>query len=309
MNNNYYNGNKISILKTKCIILTINIFFCFYFNYLPTEHNFNSKFIFTFWEPRNKIPGYLLLCLKTWKIFLPEYKIILLDYSNLPNYLSKNFISKILCKRMTLPIQVDAIRVALLQKFGGIWMDIDTVITNGKILEIFNGSKLSMLGNPKESNQNIGFIYAMKNSEILKKWLKYIIKNICYYRFIRIFKKVIKFEYLKKEWNKVQEWNYLGNGIVDKLLMNTSKYEFLRIDRLKIGAFPELNYLNNISSSKYKYQLFYFSKGDANKILNITKGIICLHNSWTPEKYKNISKEEFIHLDIVLSKLISLFDS
>ena len=38
---------------------------------------------------------------------------------------------------MSLPIQADAIRVALLKKYGGIWMDADTIITSGEFLKNF----------------------------------------------------------------------------------------------------------------------------------------------------------------------------
>ena len=39
--------------------------------------------LFTFWEPKEKMPAYIRLCMQTWKKFLPECEVVLLDYSNL----------------------------------------------------------------------------------------------------------------------------------------------------------------------------------------------------------------------------------
>ena len=55
---------------------------------------------------------------------------------------------------MTLPIQADAIRVALLKKYGGIWMDLDIILTNGDFLQKLKKFELVMLGEDKSQTQN-----------------------------------------------------------------------------------------------------------------------------------------------------------
>ena len=41
---------------------------------------YNNKIsIFTFWEPSTNVPGYLQLCVNTWKKNLPNSNIIILD--------------------------------------------------------------------------------------------------------------------------------------------------------------------------------------------------------------------------------------
>ena len=87
-------------------------------NYQLSERNIETNFhyIFTFWEPHDSLPGYIKLCIKTWKKYLPKfYKIVVLDYQNLQDYLDFKLINKILCKQMTLSFQSDAISVAILQ--------------------------------------------------------------------------------------------------------------------------------------------------------------------------------------------------
>jgi mannosyltransferase OCH1-like enzyme len=135
----------------------------------------DSNYIFTFWEPVKKIPGYLQLCLETWRKYLPFKKIIILNYSNLRNFIDSSYIHRILNLHMTLRTQADAIRVAVLKKYGGIWMDADTIITSSNLTKFTTGSDLIMIGNKKRKLIHSAFIYARKNSTILKKWLKAIL--------------------------------------------------------------------------------------------------------------------------------------
>ena len=105
--------------------------------------------IFTFWEPSKKIPGYLNLCIKTWKKFLPEYKIKILNYKNVRKYIGEKLFGNIVSEKMSLAIQADAIRVAILKKYGGIWFDIDTIITNRKFIKEIEKKELVMIGENK----------------------------------------------------------------------------------------------------------------------------------------------------------------
>ena len=114
--------------------------------------------------------------MKTWKLNLPaEYKIVILNYSNLQDYLSSKLLKQILCKDMSFVAQVDAIRIALLNKYGGFWMDADTIIINSKILNTFYDSDLAIFSYSNLKKHYTGFIYASRNSRILKTWLDFIL--------------------------------------------------------------------------------------------------------------------------------------
>lgn len=256
----------------------------------------NKKKVFSFWEPREKIPGYINLCIKTWKKNLPQYEINILDYKGVKEYIGDELFNCIISKKMSLPIQADAIRVALLKKYGGIWMDVDTIITSGEFLKNLEKFELVMIG--KNNIQHIGFIIASKNSIIIDKWLSEIINRVNKYRIINT-----KLE----NGTKRVVWNYLGNGIVDRLINLNKTNKFFRLNKDQINAFPEITFFGNTSISTYKrYKLFYFRKREPKIVLNNTKGIIMLHNSWTPLKYKRMSEIEFLKEDILLSRLLSM---
>lgn len=293
------------LLSYKCLIIfSLLIYLVFLFSF-STDNKLifkdeSKKIIFTFWEPRKNIPGYLQLCIKTWKKFLPEYEIKILDYNSVRDSLGESLFGAIICQDMSLQMQSDAIRVAILKKYGGIWMDADTIIINRHFLNELEKYELVMIGEEKFKSQHIGFIFSSVHSSILNEWFNRIIDNINYFKQIN--------NDTKKSWI-FNQWDYLGNKIIDSLTKNFTGEKFFRLDKYKINAFPELNYFGNSSlNGNEKYRLFYFSKGDIkdiNSVFENSKGIILLHNSWTPLDYKNMSEKEFLKQDILLSKLFS----
>ena len=109
----------------------------------------------------------------------------------------------------------------------------------------------------------------------------------------------------KKKKVKIK-WNYLGNEIIDRLTKNVTIKKFFRLDKNKMNAFPENKYYENSSLTKIQqYQQFYFQKGEPHSLLNQIKGIILLHNSWTPFKYKVMSQKKFLSTNILLSRLLA----
>ena len=290
-------------IKSKINFILTTIFFFenyFYYNSNSIDEKITNKTIFTFWEPSDKLPGYISLCIKTWKKFLPDYIILILNFKKAKHYLGETIYSNIIYENMTLPIKADAIRVALLKKYGGIWMDADTIVLNREIFKIFNNHELVMMGEEKTQTQNIGFIFASKKSFIINEWYKEII-----YRVKNIKQKLLTKSFFNSSEDKLP-WYYLGNGIVDKLLKNSTNKTFLRLERNIMNPFPEFQYFKNSSLDKIqKYLHFYFQKREPEIILNITTDIILLHNSWTPLKYKEMSEKQFLNQDIFLSRLLS----
>ena len=285
----------------------------------------NNPKIFTFWEPKEKIPAYIKLCMQTWKKFLPEYEIIIVDYSTLEKYLGKNFFDDILYKDFPLMLQADAIRCALLKKHGGIWIDADTIITSNEINNYLNiSSKFVLIG------YHVAFIKADKDCSILNSWIKLIRNRINFYKNNKNTLLYVIGKFIKKLQNfnfpgsnilfrnkllyklekflhtelflRMKRWNYFGNDILRKVLVNNKN--FFSIDRIKIKALPEEIYKDKIKNSEENYRNFYFRNDYSKDVLNNTKGIILLHNSWTPEKYKKMSKEEFLNQNNTLSNIL-----
>ncbi|EOX1302650.1 capsular polysaccharide synthesis protein [Campylobacter coli] len=89
--------------------------------------------------------------------FFSDYRVVILDYSNLHNFLPKDFYDESLYENFSLPKQADAIRAAVLYLYGGIWLDADTIITSSKIKYFFeNPSNFSIF------SSHIGVLKAKK---------------------------------------------------------------------------------------------------------------------------------------------------
>lgn len=253
--------------------------------------------IFTFWEPTENMPDYIKLCVETWKKFLPEYEIIILDYKNIDTWLGKNYYDKILYKHFSLPKQADAIRCALLNKYGGIWMDADTIITSTKFKNLLiNNSDFTLLG------KHIAFIMADSNSKVLHYWQEDIFKNLQLYKQSKNFMNIYKI-FNRKKYKELKSWNYLGNGILEKYLSTTNTKDFYSIDVNTNNILPETQYDVSEFSSLFLYQNFYFNNNIPLNFLKDNCGIILLHNSWTPKKYKKMNKDEFLKQENTLAKL------
>ena len=293
----------------KIIILFLIIFIIIKNNHKKSKETLSveyiiKKYIFTFWEPKGNIPGYLRLCIKTWKKFLTDYEIIILDYETVKEFLGESLYSKIIFKNMPIAVQSDAIRIAILNKYGGIWIDTDTIILNNELLTKLNNYELMMIREGNTKYHYIGFIYALKNSTIIKEWLKQIIQRVKIYKYIYTNKTDTNIsKYFYKSYNSLR---YLGNEIINALLKNITGKNFFSLKNSELNALPERSiYKNPFNLSKrQRYIEFYFKKRNPEIILKKSKEIILLHNSWTPIEYKKMSEKEFLKQDILLSYLI-----
>ena len=99
-------------------------------------------------------------------------------------------------------------------------------------------------------------------------------------------------------------WDYLGNGIVNRVININKSNKFFRLDKDKMNAFPETSFFKNTKLDlQERYRLFYFQKRET-KLLSNTKGIIMLHTTYTPLKYKKMSEIQFLKEDILLSRFL-----
>ena len=266
-----------------------------------------NKRIFTFWEPADKLPEYLQLCMMTWKKFLPEYEIVILDYKNLDNWLGKNYFDKTLYEKFSLPKQADAIRCAILKKYGGIWFDVDTIVTSEDISQLFDIAsppELTLVG------KRIPVIFAKQNARILVKWENGIKKHIEIVKqnTNNIFNKIKLLFFNYKLFKKIRKWDYLGDAILKSLLANQPKEILYSINFKKNKIYPEKNWAKEkgiIARPEEEYRKFYFEGNYDEYALKDTKGLICLHNSWTPKKYKEMNKEEFLKQNNTLANVLN----
>ena len=195
------------------------------------------------------------------------------------------------------------LRAAVLYKHGGIWLDADTIITSEKIKDIINqSSDVTMF------NTHIGFIVAKKGAKVIKQWLTCIKHKIFVHKIYNTFSTYLKYLLNPCFIVKLDNWNYFGNSVIDKIRKKTNDKEFLSLERTDYFALPENNYYTDENTSPYdKYIDFYFNNDFSGYVRENEKGIICLHNSWTPEKYSFMTEDEFVSQNCTISKLLKYY--
>lgn len=109
-------------------VIVFILFVCYLYKY-NTEHYEQAPIIWMYWEqPKNKKKraDYLNLCLETvYKHCSNNFKIIILNEKTVYDYIPN--LRKDLDK-LLIPQKVDYIRIHLLYKYGGIWLDFDTIV-------------------------------------------------------------------------------------------------------------------------------------------------------------------------------------
>ena len=212
--------------------------------------------------------------------------------------MDKDFYDPILYDEFSLPKQADAIRAALLNKYGGMWLDCDTIITSEKFRDLISFDSDFII-----AGKHIGFIVARPDSRITSKWVEEIKTNIKNYKNFKpnLFKKIFK----NKEYNYYTGWDYLGNSILNKYLKKGDDKICHIIKKKEIQMLPEKIYSKKTFNNQIKqYKYFYFKQTYNDEVLKNNKGMIYLHNSWTPDNYKKMSKDEFLSKNIMLSGLL-----
>jgi hypothetical protein len=249
--------------------------------------------IYTFWEPKNQIPGYLRLCLRTWKKFLPSYELIVLDHSNLFDHIPSHELNLHALKNYKLGVQKDAIEIAVLKNNGGIFMDVDTIVLDD-VESVMNklGDKDMMI-----FAHHLAVMAATKNTPIHREWLKIIRKPL---------------SPLEENKNNAikDQWDYLGNSIFSDLLKNGFGNSVRILNKINYAFTPETIYFSRKGLNYDQYLRFWFNTDMGfENVFYENQSVIALHNSWTPEWYKKLTEEEVLEDDCLLSKTLKFITS
>lgn len=169
-----------------------------------------EKTLFIYWNDGfDNCPDVVKACLESWKKHNKNYKIIELNDRNLKEYIDiKEYIPEIDNKNITNTAMSDIIRIFLLKKYGGFWVDstvfcmkplddwISPYIKNGffGFQQYLNHIKLSSW-----------FLYGEKGSYLIEKWHENVINYINNTQKIGV---IVKPNKTVNEWKKGDRENH-----------------------------------------------------------------------------------------------------
>ena len=244
-------------------------------------------FVYTFWEPRDSIPYYLRLCMATWKKFLPNATVVVLDYKNIGDFIDVRELGlDLFSGRFSLMHISDALRVVLLAKRGGVWLDADTIILNHDAEKFFLPDKKHrtiFFGDPKDKGCYTAFVNAPPDAMCMKFWLEGM---------------------REKLWNlnaaTVVDWDFFSNAFINDYAKNFA-------DEIKIfdnrRVMPELKSSTGHVTDEALYKDFYFLKNFHSA--DVATEMLLLHNSWTPKIFKTLNAQNFWTIDCTLVNILA----
>ena len=153
----------------------------------------NNKIIWIYWDDLNGIenrPYYITLCLNSIKKNTKEYNLIELNKNNIYYYLPelKEIEKNINLDKLKLAQKVDLYRIMLLYKYGGLYLDTDTILLKSpdklyKLLDEYDYIGYGCTGNicyPKNSygRPSNSIMLSRKNTELMLNIFNNIINKL-----------------------------------------------------------------------------------------------------------------------------------
>ena len=133
--------------------------------------------IWSFWaQGATEIPPVIETCVETWRANAGVASIRVLDLLSLSEYLSNDELPQTF-SALTPQMQSDAVRLALLAKYGGIWLDASTVVTTALmpwLEKVSIGRGFFLFQNPSAGRGGrlfeIGFMAARPGHQFIEAW-------------------------------------------------------------------------------------------------------------------------------------------
>lgn len=248
--------------------------------------------IWAFWEPQSTLPEYLRLCIETWKQ-IPNAEIHLLNYRNIWKYIDVDAYGPNLFNGGFQMAQIgDAIRAMLIEKYGGVWLDVDTIITNPKAGEYFTrkNKPVTFFGNVAEKTCHMALIAAQRpGTAFAINWVAFNKYRI---------------------WNlplnaKTTPWGYLGGDFVEPYVYShPEEIEILDMNLVHPKEqMARVRQSNGGGNYKRIYEDYFFM--ESHHLEEISEYIVVLNNTWTPELYKKFKFDELLQMNCTVTNLLT----
>jgi hypothetical protein len=286
--------------------------------------------VFTFWEPRGEMSGYLRMCLRTWEQNLPGDSIVVLDYDSLGDHLGADVYDMSILRRLPLSMQKDALMVAILEQHGGVFMDVDTLVLGdlSPVLRPLERSESVMFGmhcgflaarphefaahGPPEGGLPWDYLAGAALEEVLEGMVTS--SDIREPMRARVLGRSAHLA--ARSTPTVPRRGRLGIGL-DRVARGLSKRRLRSVVRSRLahrlamldpgrgGFIPETQHFGSRRmTTRQKYERFWF-EDDLDPDEVASRGpVVGLHNSWTPDWYRRLPEDAVLEQDCLLSKTL-----
>ncbi len=145
-----------------------------------------KKIIWIFWEQGwSNAPAICKYCKESWKLLNTDWKLFVLDKNNLSKYINVLEINENFWEIEPIQIRADAIRICLLKRYGGVWVDATTICMEPldnwlfKYFDLDNKEDFfSFLFFKKNNVSSNWFLVSHKNNHIIKSIYDIFVKRL-----------------------------------------------------------------------------------------------------------------------------------
>ena len=199
------------------------------------------KIIWLYWH-QGSMPIICQQCVKRIKRLNPDFEVNILNSESVHSFLPELAPAIVNIKKedLTLALYSDLIRLMLLEKFGGFWMDISTILNYelGKLRELVLAKQVELLLFAKPANgytsnsiksmeypvTETWFLGAVKGSKFITDW-----KN----EFLNCLNSPVPSDYYKSDKNYESYVRYLHPSMLEYLLVYISSQVIMRKNKQK----------------------------------------------------------------------------
>ena len=221
------------------------------------------KIIWWSWlQGENEAPELAKVCLESLRRNFPDYKIVIVTNDNLDNYvkLPQTILDKFNAGWIKGAHFADIIRLNLLAKYGGVWIDATVFCTDNSLMKIIEKNDMFVYQNLFSQNKGLikmsnwliaskkGNPYIVESAEILTSYFE----KSCYlddYFICHIIMSLVSEKY-PDIWNKMPVYNNVDPHMLQLVFMNKfNKEQYLSITER--SSFHKLNRHFSLDNSEY----------------------------------------------------------
>ena len=258
------------------------------------------------------MPAYLKLCMLTWQNTFPDYEIVKLDFSNIGKWLPPSVIDVEWVKHhYGLAQKADIFRIALLATYGGVWLDVDTIITSEQARMILGDvDRFTMFG------AHVGCLSAPEGDKFAQLWLNAIQRRIAWHKWYRRTRPCYLqlWQFIRRAHRfgpgpvLFRRWDYMGNAVLKNISVRNGDL-LHKIDRVAVKVLPEvLAFPPPKFDGRTAYLKYYFDPQYTDRLIADSMtggGIVMLHNGWTPKEVKGMSEQKFLDSGFPMARLLA----
>lgn len=273
------------------IILILNLCKSNFENNIIISKSLKNKIpLWLLWPGEDKIPPYIELCIETCKKQNNDhFNIQIVKPNDMIKFFGELHPSFYYLRYAH---RADYCRIKLLAKFGGCYLDIDSICVKPLFKLVSSNNNIDIITTgPKERND-------LLKSNNLVRWESLIVLNKNNYYTQECYNKHEK--YLTDNYDKLKKYNPYQDPKKDAFSWSEAMYELFKINKLNKNIIKNTNILYNKNfSNEYGYNIINENKIDIGDIC-----VIILNNSIYNDNFKNKTREEILKTNNALCNLL-----